>query len=349
MTTNKYSNHKVVWFHDKMESFANGTITAPIYVRLKPTNRCCHNCFYCVYNHEFSGMHDTMKRNDELSVGLLYELLDDMKEMGVKALTFTGGGEPLIHPHIVPVIERAKRNGLDLSIITNGQLLNGDRALSLTEAKWVRVSLDSCNEPMFEANRGVPGEKFREVIHNIEQFARLKSSWCNLSANFIINKLNAHSIVDAARLYKSLGLDNVRFSPVWVKNFSGYHESIKDIVLEGLSGARELQDDSFRVYDSYHIEEMAAARTYDRCWVMQTNPVIGANGTVYACHNKAYDESGAIGSVYECRFKDLWFSKGARKRFEGLDPSRVCGHQCAGDAKNQFIHQLLACKGDNFV
>ena len=77
MKKNKYSDLKIVWFKDKLESFRDGKITSPIYIRIKPTNRCCHNCFFCVYNYDYSKMHETTNRIDEIS-------LDKMEDKPIK-------------------------------------------------------------------------------------------------------------------------------------------------------------------------------------------------------------------------------------------------------------------------
>ena len=46
-----YSRMKVFHFKEKLDSLprASGTILPPINVRIKPTNVCNHNCWYCAY------------------------------------------------------------------------------------------------------------------------------------------------------------------------------------------------------------------------------------------------------------------------------------------------------------
>jgi len=77
--------------------------------------------------------------------------------------------------------------------------------------------------------------------------------------------------------------------------------------------------------------------------------VVGADQIVYACHNKAYDKTGAIGSIRDRHFKELWFSEEARLIFAGLNPQKVCHHECANDNKNLIFHNLASMNADNFV
>ena len=52
MKSIKYSNLKIFWHQDKIKDILNNKISAPIYIRIKPTNVCNHSCFYCSYQND---------------------------------------------------------------------------------------------------------------------------------------------------------------------------------------------------------------------------------------------------------------------------------------------------------
>ena len=52
MRSIKYSTLKIFWHHEKIKAIAEKRITAPIYIRIKPTNKCNHSCFYCSYQND---------------------------------------------------------------------------------------------------------------------------------------------------------------------------------------------------------------------------------------------------------------------------------------------------------
>lgn len=358
MSSNKYSIHKIAWFPEKLESFRKGTVTAPIYVRVKPTNRCNHDCFFCVYKASFSGMHELSPDREtnyvgkvaELTTDKLLEIVEDFHTMGVKATTYSGGGEPLMHGGIVRVMERTLELGIDLSIITNGQLLLGDRAKILGKAKWVRVSVDYQNAEQMHQHRNVPERMFEALLKNLKEFSALKDPGCNLFLNYIVHKGNFSGLLDAAHLFKEHGAENVRFSPMWVPGIQEYHAPIKEVVETQLKAAQALCNDKFSVNTTYDLTSSAHStkRGYHKCLFMQIVPVVAADGNVYACHNKAYDAKGMIGSINHQRFADLWFSDETKKFFETLDPTVACQHQCANDEKNVLMHDILSAH-DNFI
>ena len=201
------------------------------------------------------------------------------------------------------------------------------------------------------AGRRVPEASFRSVLRNMEEFARIKGNDCDLSVNYIIYKHNYKDMYDFIHALKDCGVDNVRLSPMWTADFHNYHRGIVGAVNEQLARAADLVDQRFTLDTTYNIESRthASERSTSKCYFMQIVPVVGADQVVYACHNKAYDSTGAIGSIKNRRFRDLWFSPEAAHVFNTLDPRTACRHQCANDLKNIFIDDLVNGEPDNFV
>ena len=86
------------------------------------TNVCNHHCPECVVNY--------FRLSDENSLPrtLAERIIDELGEAGVRALIFTGGGEPLCHPDTPDMVTRARARGMDVGFITNGQLLKPESA-----------------------------------------------------------------------------------------------------------------------------------------------------------------------------------------------------------------------------
>lgn len=363
MKHNKYSTLKIFGFPEKIRSFREGRLSAPIYVRIKPINRCMHACHWCVYSdghtrpkdrpelHLQSGMHETMKEADSISLGKVHEILGSLSSMGTKAITFSGGGEPLMHPQIVGMMMQTLDYDLDLSIITNGQALSGVRAEVLAHAQWVRVSMDYANADQMAASRNVPERFFQEVIDNLEAFACLKDPGCDLGVNFIVTRENHKDLVPIAHELKRVGVENIRFSPVYLAGFQAYHLPIHHAVEQQLRDLQSICDDRFTINSFYDIASPSKlpTRPFHRCLYLQTVPVVGADLNVYACHNTAYSEHGLLGSIRDQSFEDFWFSPEAWERMQALDPSKVCNHECANHAKVELFNQLAEASSDNFV
>lgn len=365
MKQNRYGQDKILQFPDKCSALAAGEVTAPLYVRIKPINVCNHDCWFCVYArdwrkgdshsssdaHLVSGMHEAMDLRSKIPLPKMLEILDDLAGMQVKAVTYSGGGEPLVHSEIEAILERTLELGLDLSIITNGQLLQGRRAELLGRGKWTRVSMDYANARQMAEFRHVPEAWFGKLLANLQAFAASKDPACDLGVNFIVHDRNYRDLVEVAQALRDVGVNNVRFSPVWTPEFDSYHARLRYVVGEQLKEIQGLTNDRFSVNSTYdvHFSGHKPERSYGLCYYLQVVPVIGADLRVYACHNKAYDETGVIGSLVDQRFTELWFSREAYQVWRSLDPRVSCRHQCANDAKNLLLHGLWNGPRDHFV
>jgi MoaA/NifB/PqqE/SkfB family radical SAM enzyme len=297
-------------------------------------------------------MHEDMREDDIIPAEKMYQILDDLAEIGTKAVTFSGGGEPLMHPDIVGFMNRTLHLGLDLSIITNGQNLAKERAEVLANAKWVRVSMDYTNGEQIKRFRNVPEKSFNSVINNMQKFSAIKNKDCDLAVNYIVHKNNYENLYEFSKLLKEAGVENVRYSPMYVPNFYEYHKPIADYVNRELKKIQDLVDPSFSVNTTYNIAPGTSHshnRSYSRCYIMQTVPVIGADLKVYACHNKAYDHTGEIGSLDGVTFKELWFSEKTKKYMHDFNAKKKCLHECSNDRKNIIINEFLDANSDSFI
>lgn len=343
---NVYNSSKLAFHREKLEALAKGEVTAPLYVRVKPTNKCDHSCEYCSYNPDNDcPVSELINFKDEIPFKKMIEILDDFRDIGVKAITYSGGGEPLIYPYIIPIMEKTLKNKIELSIITNGQKLNEERAKILSQAEWVRVSASESDPETFKRIRRRPKEWFYQREKNLEEFARIKKQGCEFGINFVVNERNFNQIYNSAKYFKELGVNHIKFTPAYSDNFLGYHKDIKKEAEEQILRARQdFQNNEFTIYDTYENDFNLTGleqRKYPLCYIMQIVPIIGADSVVYFCHDKTYNKQGVLGDIKNRSFKNLWFSQEARKKFKNTDPRKICRHHCTYDSRNIITPTLI--------
>ncbi len=354
MEKDVYNKSKLAFHKNKLESLSTGEVTAPVYIRIKPINRCDHRCFYCSYNPDNKcPVSETIDYNAILPREKMLEILDDFKDMrvsdtkgiGVMAVTYSGGGEPLIYPHISEAMKKTLENRIELSIITNGQKLNGERAEILTQAEWVRISASESDAKTFSETRKRPESWFYELGNNIKNFARIKKPECELGINFVVQDKNADKLYESVKYFKELGVNHIKITPCWFPNFLEYHKDIRKKAEEQIAKARQnFEEDGFTVYDTYKNDfELTGIdkRLYSKCYVMQIIPVIGADSIVYFCHDKTNAKNGILGSIKNKSFKELWFSNKVKEIFKNFNPKKECRHHCTYDRVNLNAIEML--------
>lgn len=346
-----YSNLKFLRFRDQLDALAAGTIVAPVHIRIKPINRCNHKCWYCAYRTDDLTLGEDMVESDLIPEAKMMEIVGDVVAMGVKAVTFSGGGEPLLYKPLPEVIDRLAAGGVRVATLTNGANLKGRVAEALARhATWVRVSVDAWDDESYVASRGARPGEFTRLLENMTAFVKTGTR-CVLGVSFIAGKDNYHRLYDVCSRFKAIGVNHVKLSAAVVGNSvdenNRYHRDFAPAARAEIDRCLTLSGDGFTVIDHFHEMESRFDKGYHTCPFLQFLTVIGADQTVYTCQDKAYTADGILGSIRERSFRDYWFSEENRARMAAFDPSVLCRHHCVSHAKNLAIHQYLAIDGEH--
>ncbi|MBI5882659.1 MAG: radical SAM protein [Elusimicrobia bacterium] len=341
-----YTRFKIFRYKKKLDSLPPEKATlAPVHIRIKPTNACNHRCWYCAYRADNLQLGRDMAARDSIPRAKMREITRDIIAMGVKAVTFSGGGEPFCYPHLPETVRALAESKTQFAALTNGSLLDGELAeLFAFKGRWLRVSMDGWSDASYSEFRGARSGEFSRIIANLTRFKALGGA-CRLGASIIVNNRNAGRIRELISTLCGVGVDSIKVSPCIVSNKGaenlGYHR-------ESLAAARgqidraleECARRNIEVSDSYGELGGKFEKAYTWCPYLQILPVIGADLNVYACPDKAYNlAEGCLGSLAKTSFRELWFSD--RKRFFKIDPSRVCNHHCLANDKNKMILEYL--------
>lgn len=348
-----YSNLKFFGFADQLNALRKGEVAAPVHVRIKPINRCNHDCWYCAYRASNLQLGEKMDLGDVLPKDKMLELADDLIDMGVKAVTFSGGGEPTLYKRLPDIIERLAMGGIKVAALTNGSNLKGRMAEALAKhGTWVWVSVDAWDDASYAKARGIKEGAFTKLLENIRAFHAMESD-CELGISFTVGKENHAHIAEIAELFKDAGAQHMKVSGAVVSNdmheVNLYHREIADAVLAQIEQAQRLELDGFHIVNHYHEMEERFEKDYETCPFLQYLTVIGADGGVYTCQDKAYTEAGRLGSIADQSFKKFWRSPENRDAIYGLNPSRSCRHHCVAHSKNLALHEILSVDTDHGV
>jgi len=344
-----YTAAKMWHYPAQLAALKSGRLAAPVHIRLKPTNVCNHSCYFCAYRTDDLALGGDMNLKDKLPAAKMAEIVEDIISMGVEAVTFTGGGEPLLYPTFVESVERLAAGGVQVAALTNASQLKGKRAEALARhATWVRVSIDGWDGPSYAEYRSVKEDEFDKVISNLKDFSDLCNeigSDCVLGSSIIVDKRNAAHIAELTHTLKQAGVAHAKISACVVSNSgaenNAYHAEFSDTVRAQIAEARALDGDGFEVIDHYHDLAERFDKDYQSCPFLQFLTVIGADAKVYTCQDKAYTQSGELGSIKDRSFKEFWYSEDNKAAMAALDPSVSCTHHCVAEAKNRLLHDFL--------
>lgn len=119
-------------------------------LRVSLLSTCNLGCVYCTDSADLP-KENKVKRNTALSTEELVSIIRRLHEkLQLEVIRLTGG-EPLLSPHLIPVIKEIKRLGIDkIKLTTNGLLLERfSKPLQEAGMKSINVSLDAVDEDVF--------------------------------------------------------------------------------------------------------------------------------------------------------------------------------------------------------
>jgi len=348
-----YSSLKFLSFSEQIDALMEQRMAPPVHIRIKPTNHCNHHCWYCAYRYDDLLLGSDMDERDRLPEAKMHELADDIVDMGVRAVTFSGGGEPLLYKPLPEIVEKLAKGGVRVATLTNGSNLQGRMAEAFAEhGTWIRVSLDAWDDESYSQSRGARPGDFDRLIRNMRAFVATGTD-CVLGVSFIVGEDNHRHVFEVCSLMKDVGVDHVKISGSIVGNDPNennrYHRGLKETVADEIERARGLEDASFHVVNHYHDLEDRFDKPCTLCPYLMFLTVVGADGVVYTCQDKAYTKTGVLGSIRDRSFKDFWFSEENRRRIFSFNPAENCRHHCISHAKNLSVLEFMNLDPDHKV
>lgn len=145
----------------KIGSGMKGDTLTPLVASYTITRECNLRCLHCHVSAR-------TPMSNELSLKEAMQAIDEMVDLGTKAIIFSGG-EPLLRKEFVLALsEYCVDAGIIPAMLTNGVLLNSKVAWELKEAGILAVGLpiDSVNPAIHDRLRNVPGS-FQKAVDAI--------------------------------------------------------------------------------------------------------------------------------------------------------------------------------------
>ena len=171
------------------------------------TQQCNHACLHC-YN-VWHGEAVSYQLSAVSRPGLPALLDRALDQTGCRHVTLTGG-EPLLCPDLPALLDRLTERRVGSTIITNGRLLDGERAADLLErgAGLFELPLLSHRREVHDRLSGAPGA-FDAAVAAISHLRALSGPFV---AVFVATRLNLPDLEGALKLAYALGARAVMFN-----------------------------------------------------------------------------------------------------------------------------------------
>lgn len=341
---------KVFQHLDRLQALKKGRPLAPINVEIDLSNRCSLGCEWChfAFTHTRGPLAGKRAKPAGATPGgdlMPYELaagiIEQFHQAGVLSVTWTGGGEPTLHPDFDRIIDRTA-SLLPQGLYTHGGHISQDRARLLKEClTFVYVSLDAADAADYKRDKGV--DRFDAACEGIRRLAAAGGN-CTVGVGFLLGENNWWRAREMVTLGKQLGAEYIQFRPTILYDMEtpdrpseGSTDWMMQPLRELLDGLAadpgvEIDVDRFRMHRHWK------GHGYETCWWSGLQTVVTPNGKMWTCVNKREHPDSEIGDLSIEKFQDVW----RRHQLAKVDGS--CRVMCRGHIPNLTVDAVMTPK-----
>jgi organic radical activating enzyme len=282
-----------------------GCNTSPVLVEISPTGYCNASCPWCF----FKAKHD----GEQINKYTMLKALKSMREIGVLAVNWTGGGEPTLHPDFNSFTKLANDLGLQQGLFTNAYKVihNPERF------EWIRISLtDKGYDPII-----VPDAPF--------------------GICFNLTKTNtADELEELCIRAKNIGASYFQVRPALEGHYSKQPFLVPPIEL------RKHNTNDFKVLlTEYKFIDARKPHGYDRCYGGQFCSSIDWNGNLGMCMYRTGEDGYILGDLNKHDFKELW----RMTPEDGCEVNDGCQNCCKNHEINKALYLCKHVRQVNFL
>ncbi len=306
-----------VWSHaDRIAGWQRGEKPAPVTLEWDLTNRCNLGCDGCHFAHTHTRGPLAMRSKPEWFSGsgdvadaaLVMRALGEAADFGVKAVVWTGGGEPLLHRQWPYLFIEAARVGLKQGLYTHGGLIRSEDTATLSLLTWAVVSLDAVTTTAYRDYKGMDAS-FSAACVGVQ---RLVDAGVTTGVSFLLWHDNWQDAEQMLALSRALGATYTTFRPLIEVDVAQPSRPAQDRawVTEALPLLSRLAREADVEVSAERFAEWQrwtpGSRGYDACHGIKFNATITPDGRVWLCPNRRGMDASCLGDLRTESFADLW-------------------------------------------
>ena len=288
----------------RVKQWVDGGMSRPILVEISPTGYCNASCPWCFFKDNTS--------SESIDSEVMFDTIEDLPKLAVRAINWSGGGEPTLHPDFEKFVFYANRCGLKQGLFTNSY----NHIPLQKNFDWIRISLT---------------ETGYEKITRPE-----------VPFGICLNQIESQTEQDIRRLCldaKEFGAEYFQVRPALIGSFLEQPKLVTPNYL------KEYNTDSFCVHvTDYKYTEAVKPKYYDKCYGYHFCPSIDWKGNLSACMYLSHEEGYMFGNLNNQSLLDIWAS--IPESVEVIDRCQNC---CKNHSINALLYRVKNVEQIDFL
>ena len=331
---------KKIFYHPgKVNDYQQGRRPFPVTLEVDLTNACNHRCSFCFYA-------DNLNRQivdgksvppPKLELETIKRTIVEASKLGVKGISFSGGGEPLAHPEFFNILKFSNENKIDCGLITNGSLIFKNVDVLAKNLQWVRISMAGGDKESYEAVQGL--DHFDRVLTNIA-LLRATSKSLNIGIRILVTPKNLNSLIYFSDLIDEMEIDYLQLVPDQYTDDGGsfWNASETQEVFDKVGLV--LKKNKTRLLTTTFLETQTDLEYPSTCYAHFFQTVITAEGNLIFCKNSRGVDKWILGNINNNTLTEIWNDPKTLDIEKGIKPSN-CGLFCRCMALNNSMESVM--------
>ena len=350
--SNDFLNSKKIMFHigERLNDIYEGKRDFyPVAVEVHPTAVCNHRCIHCSYKERNESRVSYSKETME-------KLIDSLINMKIKAVYFSGGGEPTLYPDLVKYIKKMNAQGIEVSVITNGSYFENAGLIPIADMlNYIAVSVPGVDLETFQLITG--SDKLEEVLSlpkKIKEVHGVKSPV--IGARIVLTNKNYMYVEQFLKVMKEREYDYALFKIVrdYEDKGQGLTEREETELKAEIMQLKDIDDNYTNIKYIFNFKELPEFN--NRCWINDLGLLanVSTDGGVYPNIVEIDKPEFCIGNINEHSLEEIWNSK-RHQEVKELSNQKWCSgvcRNCRAMSYNSIINNFfeeLPSTWDNFI
>ncbi len=303
LTRDLLNSHKILFHYGKMlEEIAGGrTDFNPVAIEVHPTAACNHRCIHCSYK-------ERNENRASLPREVMERLVDSIIQMRIRAVYFSGGGEPTLYPGLAGYIEKLTGSGVECAILTNGSCFEEMGLISIADRlNYIAVSVPGVDEAVFQAITGTGNlEKVLALPGKIK--AAHGNSSPTIGSRVVLTNKNYKQVGEFLRVIRESRFDYALFKIVrdYEDNGQGLSGEEEAYLREEIQAYGDLDDRFTNIKSIFGYKTLPDFK--HACWVNRYGMLanVSTDGKVYPNIVEIDKPEFCIGDLHEETLEEMW-------------------------------------------
>lgn len=304
---NRFNPQLKLASNERFSQFIAGKPVYPINIEISPSNVCDAICEWCFYK----GTHTKPNKGAYIDIGVLETLIKDLRSLDVKAISWTGGGEPTLHPDFKRITDLANDLGFKQGLFTNALHKSGIK-YSPEHFTWIRVS---------NTDRD----------WNIDNLKSLRDR-CKVLGLAVNYDGNDEVVVRAEEVGEEVNVDYIQIRQAL---------NLRGLITERLP-PKFVSSKTFLT--TYKFDDSSNPHGYTECYGYHFVPFIWHDGSVDVCGYMKKVEGYSLGNIYDKPIKKIFDE--APRHVPVINTCQVC---CKNHEINKSVNAALKLEDREFI